>query len=422
MGKKSIEILKRALIIALNSFLFIISLIIPKTDKIVIVGGWFGNRFADNSKHFFLYLHDKKNQFGIEKVVWITRNKTIREQLLRDGYDVYKVWSIQSIWYHLRAKVHVIDQRLDDINPYFSIRSVRINLWHGFPMKKIGTFMKSNDKFEKAEESANSKFWRFVKKSSRPGCWGNHYVLATSEFSAKIIGDAFDLPERKVIVSGYPRNYEPLLINPIKYTAYNENADLMLIKEAKKSGKKIIGYFPTFRDKANTLLFGTEDEKEISEFFELLEDLDIMVIAKFHFAGKYDQSSILESKDLFINLEAESDVYTYLSEVDVLITDYSSIYYDFLLWKRPIIFFPYDLEYYSRYDRGLLFDYNKFTPGPKVYNLEGLKEVLSKGVESLSEQYCYDYGGEVQKLSGKIFGNYENMKIDHLMSVIKTLK
>ena len=415
---KNLKILKKTLFIISNTITFIISLFIPKTDKIIVVGGWFGKRFADNSKSFYLYANENKNQLNLKKVVWITRSDEILKELRSKGYEAYKAWSICSIWYHFRAKNHIVDQNLMDINPIFSVRSKRVNLWHGFPLKNIGTFMKDSHQVNK---SKINKFVRFIQNVSVRGVWGSHFVLATSEFSAEILGQAFNFPKERVIISGYPRNYEAYMGKPLSFTPSNEKKFLDKIENSKVEGNKIIGYFPTFRDKRETLVFGTKDSNELKELFDYFLKLNIKVVGKFHFAGSNDSYEDLKGHESFINLPSDADVYTFLSKIDILITDYSSIYFDYLLWKKPIIFFPYDLEYYRDQDRGLIFNYEEFTPGPKVYNSKELKELFIDGIENFTTNYSNEYEDKALNLQRKIFGNIEEMNINHLIKQIKTI-
>lgn len=400
----------------MNTIILIISFFIPKTDKIFVVGSWFGKRFADNSKYFYLYANTNKDELKIKKVIWITRSDEVLKELKAQGYSVYKPWSLYSIWYHLRAKVHLIDQSIFDINPFLSVRSIRINLWHGFPLKKIGTY-KGNHR--NIKQRVNSKLIKEIIDYSTPGFWRKHYLLATSEFSAEILGKAFDVPNDRVIISGYPRNYEPIIDKPIKYVSQNEREHFIKIKHAKEQGCTIIGYFPTFRDKKKTLIFGTQKCNELQGLFDYFKKMDIKIVGKFHFAGKDDNFTDIHNHESFINLPSDTDVYTFLSEIDILITDYSSIYFDYLLWKRPIIFFPYDLEYYRDEDRGLIFDYEEFTPGPKVYNIKELIELLSKGIDEFRSLYINTYSKKALALKEKIFGNPEDMKINHLIDQIR---
>ncbi len=247
------------------------------------------------------------------------------------------------------------------------------------------------------------------------------YFLATSDFSAEVLGTAFDLEESKVIISGYPRNYEPLISNSLKFIPEHEKKQFERIEEFKNNGYAIIGYFPTFRDKHETLIFGSDDLKELESFFDFCEKLNIKVVSKFHFAGNTDNFDHIKSHKAFMNLSSESDVYTFLNQIDVLITEYSSIYYDYLLWERPIIFFPYDLEYYRDHDRGLLFNYDEYTPGPKVYSLIELQKLLSSGLSEFQIVYRDKYATEAKKICNKVFGMPKTMMIEHLINQIKKL-
>lgn len=406
---------KRLMLFLINVLVLTISFTIPKSNKIAIVGGWFGKRFADNSKHFYLYLDANLNDLGFDKVVWITRSKEIRDELMKQGYQVYSVWSIPSIWYHFRARYHLIDQAPKDINAFFSVRSKRINLWHGFPLKKIGSYMGLKQFNEK------SNFQKLLFKLTTRGFWADHFILATSEFSAEILGKAFGVDGKKIIISGYPRNYESISDSPIKYVPNHENSSYDEIKEYIRTGYKIIGYFPTFRDKRETLIFGTEDIKVINQFLDWCESVKIKFIGKFHFAGKSDKFGGIENHKAFINLPSEADVYTFLDQLDLLMTDYSSVYFDFLLWNRPILFFPYDLEYYRDEDRGLIFDYEEFTPGPKAYSIEELQTFFSQNIDVINEKYEAEYRQKADLLKTKIFGDYNNMGIEHLINQIRNI-
>lgn len=416
--RKLFEISRRINIVIVNLCIMIISLVIPKTEKIYIIGGWFGERFADNSKYLFLYLNENKKKYGIDKIIWITCKSSIKDELQRKGYESYMKWSIFSVWYHLRAKIHIVDQSEEDINPIFSVRATRINLWHGFPLKNIGTFSKkkSENELDKSRTIIN-KF----KKISTKGFWNNKFMLVTSEFASIILGKAFDIPSEKVIISSYPRNYSTFINNPIEYVSDAEFQYLKLIKSAKKKGKKVIAYLPTFRDKNQTLFLGTSESNKLNDLMDYFERKNYMLVGKFHFAGKNNEIDTLEGRELFINLRPDFDVYSFISEFDLLITDYSSIYYDFLLWKKPIIFFPYDLEYYTNEDRGLIFNYEEYTAGPKIYNIVDLMEVLNIGIEEFTKNYEIEYKELGDRITKKVFDNYQMMGPEHLSTQIKRL-
>ena len=349
-----------------------ISYCIPKSDRIWIFGGWFGERFADNSRYFYLYCHYNKQKLELDRVIWVTRNPRIYRELKSRGCEVYKMWSIPSIWYHLRGRIHVIDQSFRDVNDIFSVRLKIINLWHGFPLKKIGNYCTNS----RDEKLYLTKFLKNYCADLNLRVNGkNYYLLATSEFSAEILSQAFGVERENMLLSGYPRNDIFLLENLDRYITESERAVLTGIKKMKNE-KKVVVYLPTFRDSHSTNLFGIRVANELAVFNEFLGKHNILLITKFHFAEKGSSSSGGLDLDNIINLHPESDVYPFLKIADLLITDYSSVYFDYLLTQKPIIFYPYDLEYYAHKDRGFIFDYQEYTPGPKVYALAELQEVM----------------------------------------------
>jgi CDP-glycerol glycerophosphotransferase (TagB/SpsB family) len=80
--------------------------------------------------------------------------------------------------------------------------------------------------------------------------------------------------------------------------------------------------------------------------------------------------------------EIEQDIYTIINQFDILITDYSSIYFDFLLADKPIIFAPFDYEEYITKDRELYYNYNEVTPGPKCRNWDEVLDWIVKFKEN----------------------------------------
>lgn len=360
---------------------YFLSFPIPKNHKIWVFGGWFGERFADNSRYFYQYVSMNREQLGLDKVIWITRNKKIILELRNQGYEVYHVWSLKSIWYHLRSPIFIYDQSLDDLNPFFLHRGILLYLWHGFPLKKIGTYTRP---------SKDHRFLKYYMCAVRtaeyilPGLnirYGgkNSFLLAQSEFASEILCNALNLQKEVIIFAGYPR--DDILTNEKKdeYYLSDEQKTIDAIKRLHQLGNKIIFYTPTFRDKVPTLFFGTENLEEIRKLRTFLLNNNFVLITKFHFAAKASNiEPILENESHYFNLDPDVDIYPILPLTDILITDYSSIAFDFLFLNRPIIFFPYDLEYYRDHDRGLIFDYEEYTPGPKAYDLSDLMRILKE--------------------------------------------
>lgn len=399
------KIINRIINIPINFISLIVSCIIPRSSEIIVFGGWFGKRFADNSRYLFMYCNDNKKKLGFSKVIWITDNDKIYKELRDKNIEVYKKNTLKSIWYHLRAKYHVIDQNTKDINAYFSIGATRVQLWHGVGFKKIS----------KLEGIPNYNTFQYKIKYylnliTTPGGWYRYVFLSTSKIATnEIFNLSFRLWENKVIEFNYPRNMY-LLNKSENINLYSINEEIQIqekINKLKEENKKIIMYLPTFRNEAK--IGGTKqkiyplnmkDEKQFDSFNNFLVKNNLIFLCKFHLAGNEEKNINTEN---FINLNATLDIYSILRDVDLLITDYSSVYADFLFMDKPIIFYPYDLETYKNEDRGFLFEYNDVTPGLKVFELDELKKAILCNLKS--DEFKFDR----EKIKHMYFGEqYEN--------------
>jgi CDP-glycerol glycerophosphotransferase (TagB/SpsB family) len=137
------------------------------------------------------------------------------------------------------------------------------------------------------------------------------------------------------------------------------------------STKKTILYAPTFRD---TDRFERETPIEWERLNNLLKKNDTTFLIKLH---RHDYSMIMKENYSHIRvLDNESDMYPLFSKVDLLITDYSSIFFDFLLTDKPVLFYPYDIEDYLTMDRSMYDEYETVTPGHKAYDFQGFYEKI----------------------------------------------
>jgi len=235
-----------------------------------------------------------------------------------------------------------------------------VQLWHGIPLKAIG--------FPEIESSVNMNPEKAQELTQ--GYSGYNAVLSTSPFFCeKAFSRAFRADRFWNL--GYPRN-DALLRAPGKNDMINVDSALYVdLVHAKKKGARVAFYLPTFRDLGgNAITDGALDPRSLAAF---ARDNDILVVCKFH---PYEDLQITSTFSNFRFCAPHTDPYPLLRLADLLITDYSSIYFDFLLTDRPILFFPYDLENYVTRNRELLFDYDATTPGPKARDTKTLQEAM----------------------------------------------
>ena len=330
--------------IALRPLMFLVYLIsgvIPR-DRLLWVFGSYGGRFADNSKS--LFLHCSSDRSNPIHCVWISRNSSTVKTLNHMGLPAYHAYSLQGLWYTLRAGVWVFDAYVSDINFWTSRGASKVNLWHGLPLKKV----------ERDIDDPNSRYYQihhgsfFQKLSLRlfyPWLSETYdMVISTSEYVSRVFASAFGITYQRVPVTGFPRN--DVLFKDTEDALLGSNAYYHRITTVSQAGKRVIAYMPTFRDNAES---GCDLPFNWEELDEFLQVRSACLFLKLH---TNDCSALPGEhyRNVFV-VPSETDFYPILRLVDVLITDYSSIYFDYLFIDRPVVIYTYDLEEYKNRNR-----------------------------------------------------------------------
>lgn len=328
-----------------------LSMLFPRSRKICVFGAWLGDKFADNSKALFLEAQERKELIPI----WIARQKAVVEEVRSEGYKAYTWFSPLGIWYQLRAKYAVMSNGISDFKHAFLGRAVFINLWHGVPLKKVGY----DDYYEKNWDSKKQAFRDRIINVPL----GKQYVVATSGTIAKIYESAFRVPKERILCLGQPRN-------DVFYENISEEEE-----DSKEEKRKTILYAPTHRKegKHKIQLEQIFDLRVLNEFCEK-NKYDFLV--KKHFYHREEKEELREYSRIIDITDKVCDTQELLMKTDILITDYSSIYIDYLLLDRPLLFYYYDYEDYLREDREMYFEYDRVTPGQKAKNFEELMDAL----------------------------------------------
>ncbi|MCM1178988.1 MAG: CDP-glycerol glycerophosphotransferase family protein [Clostridium sp.] len=381
-----------------------LSFLFPRDKHIWLFGSTFGKRFADNPRYFYLYVSqhsdraseqvkacradwvkaghaftEDENCKGI-RPIWISHDKEIACFLNENGYEAYYHHSMKGIWYALRGKVYLFDNYSKDISFWLSGGALKFNMWHGVPLKKI----QADNVFDKVRHPKNGweafKFFPRRLSDEKP----SHYVLATSEFMKPIFGSAFQT--QNVSTVGYPR-IDSFAFDCIENLhTETEQRILNRIQELleKNADSKMIYYMPTFRN-SETEFF---DKMDLESFNRFLQENHLIFCTKLHPKSKLRAQFLAIEKGNIVNIDADTDPYVFIPISDVLVTDYSSIYFDYLFAGKPILFFDYDLNTYLQDSREMYFDYEHYTPGVKAGNQAELEQALSnitKGVDEYKE-------------------------------------
>ena len=337
-----------------------------------VFGEWFGKRCGDNS--FFLANYVASYYEKI-KVYWITHDGTDTKGLSEKIEVVYMESSkAQDILY--KAGVVVMNQGyldISNVNANCVNGAITINLWHGVPWKYI-----SHD-CSKYRENILFKLYCKVVDSYR----GTDLYIASSDEYFNICKSAFGANSGQIIKTGLPRNnifYHEEEIRKSKEEILNYIKKITGKTYSKNT--RIITYMPTFRDK-NCEIFSFEKIKN-NEFFQWLQKENILIIQKAHFVTeqrKEDSERARECEDNNRIVGISSGISQYiLAATDLLITDYSSCFFDYLLLDRPIIHFLYDYEYYLKDDRGLYYDKEDVVCGDVAFKENELINIIKENI------------------------------------------
>jgi len=345
-----------------------LSFLVPRDKKIWLFGSTFGRRFADNPKYLFLYISQHREQFGIRSI-WITHKKEIVELLQGNGYEAYYYHSLKGIWFALRGKVYIFDNYSKDINFWQSGGSLKVNLWHGVGNKKIN-YDNIHDRVRHPRNAwENLCFFPRRLSDEKPG----HYVLATSSLMCRIFAGAFRVSQGHVIEAGYPRNDYILKGDIENIFSEEESAAYDRISRWREEGKKVVLYMPTFRESETKF----QKVMDMEKWNAYLLKSNILFLTKLHPKSKLRGQFGEDCFSNILNLDADMDPYVFLEQADVLVTDYSSVYSDFMLLDRPVVAFWYDYEEYIEHSRESYFDFREYMPEVAAKNLAELEQAIS---------------------------------------------
>ncbi|WP_141499158.1 CDP-glycerol glycerophosphotransferase family protein [Bacillus wiedmannii] len=314
-----------------------------------------------------IFIYDEMKRQKVDYDVVFLYKPTCKYEV--DSYSDVKAYKFETknLFHTIKAVYHLSTSQYVIVDNYFgSLANVKfkrgvecIQIWHAAgAFKKFGLLAPS---FKKRSLRAQNRFMNVYQHF--------HKIVVGSEVLADIYKEAFALSDNNILKTGIPRT--DLFFNEQKQQKVK---DSIFIVNPNLKSKKVILYAPTFRDKE---LVDFDLHLDINEMYRQLKD-EYVLIVKLHPAIRnrcnyekryegflYDYSLYPNVNDLFL-------------VTDILVTDYSSIPFEFCLLNKPIIFFAYDLKKYMK-KRGVIGDYVSDAPGPVVYTTEEVVQVIKSG-------------------------------------------
>lgn len=366
----------RALLAPFHWIIWILAGFIPKKE-ICIYGSWFGKVASDNS--WYLFLQNQKDYPEYEHY-FITEDKS--KYLVK---NVVPKRSLKSIIISTKAKYAFYSSSIRDLPNFYLRKSKRINLWHGIPIKKIGL---DNQLIYKPK-------WETFKKIVFPYFYEYDFdfVVNPDKHYNEIFESAFGLNKKQIINHHYPRN-------SIFDKSYQKFKDHNLKEKLKVEYTKIIAFFPTFRANYDYNPFKFNSEKQSVEFIEWLENQGIVILFKNH--KENFKNKILSSERVIDITSINMDIQEALLLSNCLISDYSSVIFDFKVTGKPICFFALDADQYPIKERNLYLNPKELKLSYYAYdwkNLQiGIETIFSQEKQSIEPTKKFEYINSLLKI------------------------
>lgn len=366
----------------------------PRQPDRVVFGGN-GDRFTDNARYLFVHMAGD-DRF---RCTWITGDRAVRDHVRSLGFHSELRWSPNGVRAALGAGWFVYGAYPSDINFWLSRGATLLNLWHGIPLKAIEFDVDTGP----LGRLYRSKPWSpirlaFLDRFRRPDL-----VLSPSRFlTERCFSSAFRVSAERCVEFGYPRTDH--LFRTTDTPRRPAPASLV---DRVDAGRRIIGYFPTWRDDGRNFL--GDAGFTFAAIDRHLERSGSLLVFKAH-PNLAVRPRPGESLSNVVVLDSSVDLNDVLPLCDVLVTDYSSVAFDFLLLDRPIVYFLPDHERYVG-NRSLYFALDEMTAGPIVTTIGELYELLGDDLHDAD-------GARRNDLRSLLWGDHEGRSCEQLADLI----
>ena len=369
-------------------------------DRLLVFGAYNGKSYACSPKAVYEYMIQNE-KYKNYKYVWFFDEPDKYEFLEKNrNTKIVKKGSSECEKFLHQAKYWILNFRaMDHWIP--SKNQIYVQCWHGTPLKRLGYDITNSDNAMNSVSEIKSKYKSDAKRFD--------YMVSPCKFVTEKFTSAWNLEKMgkqdAVLEIGYPRND---FLN--KFTEENVitvKEKLGLINEK----RKIILYAPTWRDNQHDAEKGYVYKNPVN--FDLLREKlgdEYIILFRAHYlvADNFD----FKSYDGFIyDVSKYDDINELYIISDILITDYSSVFFDYAILERPILFYMYDMEEYRDEMRGFYLNINQL-PGPIVRDekelINVIREMKTCDMRSFNNEYNKMNDGQASLRLVDLILNHEN--------------
>ncbi|WP_202809325.1 CDP-glycerol:glycerophosphate glycerophosphotransferase [Staphylococcus equorum] len=372
---------------------------LPIKENVVLYESFLGKNYSDSPKAIFNYL--LKNDSTNWKHVWVLNDKDIvanESEFDNKNVKIIKRFSWQYFYYVTVAKYFVLNMR----QPKWLHKKddqIILSTWHGTPLKRLVFDMEN-------VTSANPNYKRDFYIQSRN--WD--FLIAANKYSEEVFESAFMYPKENILTYGYPRN-------DILYNHTKEYKQQVKNKLGLPDSKKVILYAPTWRDdefhSAGNYKFKLQ--MDLKRMWEEFGDEYVIALRMHYFIS--DNMDLSGYEHFAYDFSKYNDINDLYIASDMLITDYSSVFFDYANLRKPILFFTYDLEKYQSTLRGFYINVNNDLPGPllltndelidSIKNIKKTNSDFEQKYNDFYDEYCsLEDGNATKRVINKVlYGN-----------------
>lgn len=353
----------------ITKVIYELSKLSPRNHQKAILGSY-KNRLCDNTK--YLYLHWQHTQFI--RSIWISGSKELIDTLNKQGMEAYYRWSLKGIYHALTAKYFFYNSYIGDINQYFANGAIKINLWHGSPLKRI-EFDIINGPLSNIFHPKDNKPSQYHSLLHHQQYTRPDLMLSPCQLTDNIFSSAFRLSHQSLLRSSNPRtDFHARYPEERK----SKQAIFNMMNVSLTPNSHLILYTPSWRD-------NLADENPYqhalkwSELSSYLLETHSLFLLRLH-PNEAHLASQFERYDNIIDISQWEDVYPILDSIDLLITDYSSLFIDVFQYQTPIIFYRFDKNMYQEQCRNNYDDVEALSKvGPEYDNFDELLNAIKLG-------------------------------------------
>ena len=350
--------------------LFPFSFLVPRSRKKIAFGSFRGG-FDGNAKYLFI---EMSNQ-GAD-VVWLSQNRETVRLIRSLGLNARCVLSLKGAWRALRSKYWIINAYTSDILWAFSGGATVLNLWHGVGIKRAEYNVKAGPLYDRYIRKTFKEAFYHPEAYRKPD-----YLVTASDFQTEFFRKTFRIPESSCIKCGYPRSRILVCSDEEREAhikAYEPASTAELIGKIKGYSQTWI-YMPTWRDSQRDIF---AQKMDLGKLNEALASRNELLLLKPH------PNTIVGDLGAYPNIvlmDPSADVYPVLPFTDVLVTDYSSVLYDYLLMDgKKVVLYLYDFKDYVK-DRDFAYPFDENVTGQRAFNFEELLSIVGNGAKALDE-------------------------------------